>query len=140
MRAQRVGRRDGLLVSGAAVYDAGALIAGDRGDRRFWADHRVRLEDGVVAVVPSAVVAQVSRSARQVHLRRLLRGCDVVGLDEQTAHRVGTVLGRAGTADVVDGVVVVVAAARGAAIVTGDHDDIARLLDAAGAELAIVDV
>ena len=29
------------------VYDAGALIAAERNDRRFWAEHRVRLELGI---------------------------------------------------------------------------------------------
>ena len=70
------------------VYDAGALVAAERNDRRLWADHRVRLEAGVVPVVPAPVVAQVSRSPRQAQLRRLLRGCDVPALDEATAHAV----------------------------------------------------
>jgi len=30
------------------VYDAGVLIAADRNDREVWADHRARLELGVV--------------------------------------------------------------------------------------------
>lgn len=85
------------------VYDAGALIAADRNDRAFWTDHRVRLEQGTIPVTPAAVVAQVSRSPSQAQLRRLLRGCDVIYLDEDTAHRVGQILARAGTADIVDG-------------------------------------
>lgn len=82
------------------IYDAGALIAADRNNRVFWADHRIRLEQGTIPVTPSAVVAQVSRSPYQVQLRRLLRGCDVTYLDEDTAHRVGQILARAGTADI----------------------------------------
>ena len=66
----------------SVVYDAGPLIAAERNDRRFWAEHRVRLELGIVPCVPSPVVAQVSRSRTQVQLRRLLRGCEVVSLDE----------------------------------------------------------
>jgi len=77
---------------GAVVYDAGALIAGDRDERRFWAEHRARLELDLVPVVPATVVAQVSRSSRQARLRLLLRGCDVVALDEAEAHRVGALL------------------------------------------------
>src|SRR5689334_16466274 len=68
------------------VYDAGALIAADRSDRRRWAEHRVLLEGGLVPLVPAPVVAQVSRSPRQAELRRFLRGCEVVPMDEGTAH------------------------------------------------------
>ena len=119
------------------VYDAGALVAAERNDRRLWADHRVRLEAGVVPVVPAPVVAQVSRSPRQVQLRRLLRGCEVIALDELTAHAVGQLLGRSRTADIVDATVVTVAITEQAEIVTGDPDDISRLATAAGARLII---
>jgi PIN domain len=120
------------------VYDAGALIAADRNDRTFWADHKVRLEQNTVPAVPAAVVAQVSRSPRQASLRRVLRGCDVVVLDEATAHRAGTLLAESGTCDVVDATVVAVARPRRAAIVTSDRPDIDRLLGAH--VLPIVDV
>ena len=40
-------------------------------------------------MVPAPVVAQVSRSPRQVQLRRLLRGGEVVSLTEQRAHSAG---------------------------------------------------
>jgi hypothetical protein len=122
------------------VYDAGALVAAERGDRRLWADHRVRLEQGMVPIVPAPVVAQVSRSPRQVQLRRLLRGCDVALLDEDKAHRIGVVLARSGTADVVDGAVVAEAVSRWAPVLTGDRGDIASLLQAMNADIAIVDV
>jgi predicted nucleic acid-binding protein len=121
-----------------AVYDAGALIAADRNDRTFWADHKVRLEQNAVPAVPAAVVAQVSRSPRQASLRRLLRGCDVVILDEATAHRSGALLAESGTRDVVDATVVAVAVERRATIVTSDRPDIERLLGSHA--LPIVDV
>jgi len=121
------------------VYDAGALVAAERSDRTLWADHRVRLEAGVVPVVPTPVVAQVSRSPRQAQLRRLLRGCEVLALDESTAHAVGWLLGRSGTADVVDATVVTVAIAKQAQIVTSDRDDVSRLASAAGARLVIIE-
>jgi predicted nucleic acid-binding protein len=119
------------------VYDAGALVAAERNDRRLWADHRVRLEAGGVPVVPAPVVAQVSRSLRQVQLRRLLQGCEVLALDEAMAHAVGRLLGKSGTADIVDAMVVTVAIAEQAEIVTGDRDDISRLAAAARARLII---
>ncbi|HKU38526.1 MAG TPA: hypothetical protein VJR89_10275, partial [Polyangiales bacterium] len=60
------------------VYDTGVLIAADRNQRRTWAAHKVRLESGVVPLVPAPVVAQASRSPEQVQMRRLLRGCEIV--------------------------------------------------------------
>ncbi len=78
------------------VYDTGALVAAERNDRRLWADHRVRLEAGVVPVVPAPVVARVGRSPRRAQLRRLLRGCEVLVLDESAAHVVGRLLGPIG--------------------------------------------
>ena len=50
------------------VYDAGALIAAQRNDRALWADHRVRLEQGMIPIVPAAVIAQVNRSLHQAQL------------------------------------------------------------------------
>jgi hypothetical protein len=119
------------------VYDAGALVAAERNDRRLWAEHRVRLEAGVVPIVPAPVVARVSRSSRQVQLRRLLRGCQVLALDEPTAHAVGQLLGRSRTADIVDATVEIVAIAEQAEIVSGDRPDLSRLANAAGVRLVI---
>jgi hypothetical protein len=123
----------------AVVYDAGVLVGADRGDRRIWAEHRVRLEAGVVPAVPSLVVAQTSRSPRQVQLRRLLRGCEVVTFAEADAHRAGELLAKSRTTDVVDAAVVVLAIERGADIQTGDAEDMRRLTGAARAKLVIRD-
>ena len=114
------------------VYDAGALIAADRGDRRLWADHRVRLEGGVVPLVPAPVVAQVSRAPSQAQLRRFLRGCEVVPMTEPDSHAVGALVSRAGTSDVIDAVVALVAAQRHANAVTSDLAEIQHLLRMAG--------
>lgn len=123
-----------------AVYDAGVLVAADRNVRGVWADHKARLEAGLVPVVPAPVVAQASRSAAQAALRRLLRGCEVAALTGEAAHAAGSLLGRSRTSDVVDAVVAHTAASLGADVVTGDRADIGRLLDAAGAKIHIVDV
>jgi hypothetical protein len=116
------------------VYDTGVLIAGERGERRVWAEHRVRLEAGLVPLVPAPVVAQASRAPKQVQLRRLLRGCEVVPFDEAEAHRAGALLGRSRTRDVVDASVVILAVRRQADIATADRADVARLLSAARAK------
>jgi predicted nucleic acid-binding protein len=122
------------------VYDAAVLIAADRNARTVWAEHRVRLEAGIVPMVPSPVVVQVSQSPTQVQLRRLLRGCEVVNLTEQRAHSAGQLLGRAGSRDVVDAVVAATAAELRADVVTSDRADIRRLLDAAESSVQIIDV
>ena len=123
-----------------AVYDAGALVAADRNERTMWADHRVRLEAGIIPLVPAPVVAQVSRSSRQAQLRRFLRGCDVVAFDEPDAHAAGRLLARSRTTEIVDAAVVTLALAQDAEIVTDDRDDIAHLLVAARSSLPVVDV
>jgi hypothetical protein len=122
------------------VYDAGVLVAADRNVRAVWADHRVRLEAGIIPVVPAPVIAQVSRSPAQVQLRRLLRGCEIISLTEQKAHAAGELMGSAATRDVVDAVVAQTAADLRADVVTGDRADIRRLLQAAGATSQIIDV
>ena len=122
------------------VYDAAVLVAADRNDRRTWAEHKARLELGVVPSVPAPVVAQVSRSPQQVQLRRFLTGCVVVPLGESEAHEAGRLLGKSRTADVVDAVVVTVALRHKAMILTSDSDDIIRLVSASGREIAVVAV
>ena len=122
------------------VYDAGVLVAADRNERRCWAEHKVRLELGVVPLVPAPVVAQVSRSPQQAQLRRFLAGCVVVPLGENDAHAAGRLLAKTRTADVVDAVVVTVALHHKAVILTGDPDDIQRLVRASGREAVVVAV
>ena len=122
------------------VYDAGVLVAADRNERRAWAEHKARLELGVLPLVPAPVVAQVSRSPRQAQLRRFLTGCVVVPLGEGEAHEAGRLLGMTRTTDVVDAVVVTTALRQRAVILTGDPGDIKRLVRAAGREVAIVPV
>jgi predicted nucleic acid-binding protein len=122
----------------AIVYDTGVLIAAERGERRVWAEHRARLEAGMVPCVPSPVIAQASCSPRQVQLRRLLRGCEVVAFTEADGHRAGALLAKWRTADVVDATVVALAVEPGADIQTSDADDIRRLIEAGRAKLAIL--
>lgn len=109
------------------LYDAGLLIAADRNDREVWADHRARLEFGVVPATTAPVVSQVSRSSRQVQLRRLLRGCEIVAFAPEEVHEVGELLGCAGSSDVVDAHVVVTASRRGSSVITSDEEDLGRL-------------
>jgi predicted nucleic acid-binding protein len=111
----------------STVYDTGVLIAADRNDRKVWADHRARLEAGLVPVTTAPVVAQASRSPRQVQLRRFLRGCDVVAFDPAQAHAVGALLAKSSTADVVDAHLALTAARTGAVVITRDPVDLRTL-------------
>ena len=122
------------------VYDAGVLVAADRGQRSIWAEHRVRLEAGMLPLVPAVVVAQVSRSERQAQLRQLLRGCEIVAFAESDGHRVGALLGKAQPKDIVDAAVVTLAIERKAEIQTSDAADLRRLSATARAKLSIVEV
>jgi hypothetical protein len=122
------------------LYDAGALIAIDKSDRRMWARYQVAVDDGRDIRVPAVVVGQAWRdSRRQVRLGRFLAGCHVDPVGLETAKATGIVCGRAGTSDVVvDATVVVMAAATGAVIWTSDPEDIAALADESGARPALV--
>jgi hypothetical protein len=118
----------------ALVYDAGALIAADRGDRRFALLHEKTLTTGeALPVVPAAVIGQVWRDgAKQARLARLLKSVSVEPLDETTSKEAGVLCGRSTTPDVVDASVVALAMRHRAGIVTSDPGDIARLIDAYG--------
>jgi hypothetical protein len=124
----------------AIVYDAAVLVAADRNDRRAWAEHKARLEFGIIPLTPAVVVAQVSRSPQQAPLRRFLTGCAVVSIGEREAHEAGRLLGKTRTVDVVDAFVVTIALREEATILTSDPDDIERLVRASGRKLAVVTV
>ena len=109
------------------VYDTGVLIAADRDDRQIWADHRARLEAGVVPATTAPVVAQASRTPRQVQLRRFLRGCDIVAFEAAHAHAVGSLLAKSATSDIVDAHVAITASLTGAIVITSDPDDLRAL-------------
>lgn len=112
------------------VLDAGALIAFERGDARMRALVRAALRAGVRLIIPAGVLAQVWRgSARQAPLRALVNGptTTVPLLDRILAEAAGVVCGRAGTSDVIDASVVLIARRERAVVVTSDVDDLRRL-------------
>jgi hypothetical protein len=112
------------------TYDAGALIAAERNDRRMWALHRRALERHEVPTVPAGVLGQAWTGGPQPQMSRLLAGCRIESLNELRARSAGAACGQAGTSDVVDASVVVGAAARGDLVVTGDEGDLERLREA----------
>ncbi|RLE20325.1 MAG: hypothetical protein DRJ50_10895 [Actinobacteria bacterium] len=121
-----------------AIYDSGVLVAADRASRKTWADHRVRLELGLVPVTTAPVVAQVSRSSRQVQLHRFLRGCEIVGFEPAQANTVGALVAASSSVDVVDAHVIAVASQMPEpTVVTSDPDDMAQLADYVTPSVAI---
>jgi hypothetical protein len=126
---------------GPVVYDAGALLAAERADDRLRALHRRFLLHGISPCVPAPVLAQAWRGdSRQAGLARVLEGCEVLVTDESVARYAGVLLGRTGTADAVDAIVVATAAKLAATVVTSDPKDLQKLGDAASFHLGLVEV
>jgi predicted nucleic acid-binding protein len=112
------------------VLDAGALIAFERGNAKMRALVREALDAGVRLVIPAGVLAQAWRgAARQAPLRALVKGPTSVvpALDQVLAEAAGVLCGRAGTSDVIDASVVLLARRHRAVVVTSDSDDLRRL-------------
>jgi len=102
----------------------------ERNDRRVVAIVTRALEHHDELLVPAGVVAQAWRDgSRQARLARLLGAplCNVVSLDDRQARAAGQLCGLAGTTDVVDASVAVVAWDRRARVITSDPDDLRRL-------------
>lgn len=124
----------------AVILDTGALIAYERNDSRVVAFLASSRRDQVPVRTSAAAVAQAWRAgSRQVRLVRLLRGVDERSLDPAAARRVGGLLGRSATADVVDAAVIDCASS-GDRVLTSDLGDLALLAEAAGKQLAIIPV
>ena len=121
------------------TLDSGALIAAEKGDRRFWVLWKEALDRGAIVTVPAAVVAQVWRGDSPV-IARVLQGCEVEALSEERAKRVGRLLATSRTIDVVDASVVVGAAARRDAVVTSDRRDIDRLVGGLKQKIVIIPI
>jgi predicted nucleic acid-binding protein len=116
------------------VYDAGALVAAERGEQRFRALHHRWLAFEIAPVVPSPVLTQVWRNgARLVGLTRTLSGCRVLPITDDVAKHAGVLLGRSRTNDAIDAIVIATALRYDAVVVTSDPDDLRRLWDAADA-------
>ena len=124
------------------TYDSGALIAGDRNDRRMWALHVGFIAEEVVPAVPAPVVAEAWRGgSRQASLARMLAGCDIEEMTADQARRVGELAGRADHEDVVDVAVVEGATRRDDdVILTSNESHIRKIIKATGKRIRIENV
>ncbi|HZX03542.1 type II toxin-antitoxin system VapC family toxin [Kribbella sp.] len=115
----------------ALVLDSGALIAVERRSAKVQELLRAARAREASVVVPTPVVAQVVREGgRQANLRRFLADSYLrfAGLDYPAALEIGALLGRSGTADVVDACVAICAQHLGhCPVVTSDPDDLRKL-------------
>jgi predicted nucleic acid-binding protein len=118
----------------SVVYDTGALIAIDSGRNRPAAErHRDWVTHGRKIFVPTVVAAQAVRQpAAQARLMLALSGCTLVPFTTEHHIPVGRLLAKAGTADVVDAFVALLAVAEHAIVVSSDPGDLSRLLDCLG--------
>lgn len=122
-------KRAGAGISGDLVFDAGALIALERGDRRVAALLRGAGDLGLRILVPASALAQVWRGGQHsAWMGRLLDAWHVDSLDERRAKEVGLRLGQRGGADIADAHVVCCGLEHRAAIVTSDEGDIRDLM------------
>jgi hypothetical protein len=120
------------------TYDTGALVAGERNDRRMWALHAGFLAEEVAPVVPAPVLAEAWRGGgRQASLSRLLAMCDIEPMSEEQARKVGVLAGKAAHDDIVDVTVVEAAIRRHDAVVTSNEEHIRHIANAARARLRI---
>jgi predicted nucleic acid-binding protein len=111
------------------ILDAGFLISVDRGEHTAREFLTAALAHDTPLTTTHPVVAQVWRDgARQARLARFLQSVVVVAFDDGT--EVGNLLARAGTSDVVDAHLVVVAVQRSEPILTGDIRDLESLTSA----------
>jgi hypothetical protein len=123
----------------ALILDSGVLVAVDRDDRAMVARLRAAQKHGLELRSNAMVIAQVwrDRHGRQVNLARLLRAVDVRAVTHQDGRNAGVLQAAAGTADAIDATVVLLAAP-GDRILTGDLADLTRLAEAAGNRAVIV--
>lgn len=112
------------------VFDTGALIAVDRGDRALAVLVSEARRSKSVITVPAGCVAQAWRHPRrQARVATLLRQPEVrvVALDDRESRHIGLLLAATGCTDVVDGHVAVCAHRLGQTVLTSDPDDLRRL-------------
>lgn len=121
----------------ALVFDSGALIALERGDRKVAALLLAAVAGGAEAVTSCACVAEVWRDpTRQARLTRALRGFQERSLDPRRARACGALLAGSQTSDIADAALCMLAR-DGDTVVTSDPHDIARLLQASGTRAGI---
>lgn len=123
------------------VLDSGALIALERGDRAMWRRLKAAQIEESVPVSHGGIVGQTWRGAgpRQALLAKVLEGIEIRALDTALGRAAGELLARAGTDDVIDAALVLLAA-DGDDIATADPDDLEPLAAILGRHVELLRV
>jgi hypothetical protein len=123
------------------VLDSGALIALEKSDRVMWRRLKAALLAKSVPVSHGGIVGQVWRGGgpRQALLARALEGIDVRPLDDNLGRAAGYLLAQAGSDDVIDAALVLLAD-DGDDIVTSDPEDIEPLAARLGRHVELLHV
>lgn len=121
------------------VLDSGALIALEKNDRKMWRRFKAALVTASVPISHGGIVGQVWRGggARQALLAKALQGVDVRAIDAELGRAAGALLERAGTSDVIDAALVLLAE-DGDDIVTSDLDEIEPLAVMLGRHVELI--
>src|SRR5437667_12824125 len=96
---------------GGLTFDTGAIIAAEKNSRRFWTIWKEARDRETIITVPVVVLAQAWRGKNPL-VARALKGCRIEEHEEPIARRVGELLAKSRTSDVVDAIVVLGALAR----------------------------
>jgi predicted nucleic acid-binding protein len=110
------------------TLDTGALIARERGDRRFRGILDEATLGGIRVTVPAAVVAETWRGSSR-RLAGILTMVEVEPMTERLAKLTGEALAAVKGSTLVDALVMVSAALRGDVVYTADVADLVRLRD-----------
>lgn len=122
------------------TYDTGALIAAEKGDRRFWAMHYWAAATKEYPTVPAGVLAEAWRGSKNAQIARVLKTCRIEDLDQQQAKEVGLLIGASELNDPVDVSVAEGAIRRGDSVLTSNRTHIEQVAHAAGKQLDILDI
>jgi len=117
------------------VYDTGALLAAERRYPDFLALHDELTAARIRPIVPVVVLAQAWRGGPQHQISRVLKACDIVPDDERIGRAAGMACAAAGTADVVDAIVVATAVRYQAPVVTSDPGDLTHIAESIGMKI-----
>ncbi|MBI4579367.1 MAG: PIN domain nuclease [Planctomycetes bacterium] len=123
-------RRDRPAPVKGLTFDAGALIAVDRGNESVRALLTQAAARQIWIVIPTGALAQAWRDgSRQARLAALLKN-DLVLVEDLTrarAQAVGVLCGLRGTDDAIDAFVALIARQYGGTVITGDPTDLRKL-------------
>ena len=111
------------------TFDAGALVAYERGDARIREILAVAYSRAVVPTIPAIALAEVWRGdAKDARVARLLKACAVEPLAEPLARAAGRLRRSVPGAGTVDACIAVGVGSRRDALATSDPDDMRQLL------------